>query len=101
MAVRESIRGMISLGLDHRTLHLHLGAGFTTANKEEDEDEDEDLDIEDDDVEYGTSQYNELDIMVNSDEDNEDTNALREMISGGSSKQEEGEDNDDDDDDDR
>ncbi|SAM03293.1 hypothetical protein [Absidia glauca] len=76
------------------------GAGFTTAKKEEDEDEDEDLDIEDDDVEYGTSQYNELDIMVNSDEDNEDTNALREMISGGSSKQEEGEDDDDDDDDD-
>jgi hypothetical protein len=90
---------MITPVSNHPTLRLHLGAGFTTASKEEDEDEDEDLDIEDDDVEYGTSQYNELDIMVNSDEDNEDTNALREMISGGSSKQEE--DNDDDDDDDR
>ncbi|KAI8332300.1 hypothetical protein BC941DRAFT_359389 [Chlamydoabsidia padenii] len=63
------------------------GAGFATANKKE-EDVDEDLDIEDDDVEYGTSQYNERDIMVNSDDDNEDTNALREMISGGSTSDE-------------
>ncbi|KAI8084731.1 uncharacterized protein BX664DRAFT_266699 [Halteromyces radiatus] len=55
------------------------GAGFATAQKEDDVDED--LDIEEDDAEYGHSQYNERDIMVNMDEDNDDSNALREMIS--------------------
>ncbi|ORZ16298.1 hypothetical protein BCR42DRAFT_414756 [Absidia repens] len=58
-------------------------AGFATAKKEDDVDED--LDIEDDDVEYGHSQYNERDIMINSDDDNEDSSALREMVSGGGS----------------
>ncbi|KAI8968385.1 hypothetical protein BDF20DRAFT_896061 [Mycotypha africana] len=58
------------------------GAGFATASKVEVDDDDEDLDVEDDDAaQYGESQYTERDILVN--ENDEDANALREMVSGG------------------
>ncbi|CAO3648047.1 unnamed protein product [Cunninghamella echinulata] len=71
------------------------GAGFATTQK--DDDVDDDLDIEEDDMEYGTSQYNELDIMTNLE--HEDENELREMVTGGLSKsnfnENEVEDNDD------
>ncbi|OBZ87562.1 hypothetical protein A0J61_04393 [Choanephora cucurbitarum] len=56
------------------------GAGFATASKVE-EDNDEDLDVEDDDAdEYGESQYTERDVVNNGDD--EDTSALRQMVSG-------------------
>ncbi|KAI8337311.1 hypothetical protein BD560DRAFT_413265 [Blakeslea trispora] len=56
------------------------GAGFATASKVE-EDNDEDLDVEDDDAEeYGENQYTEGDIVNNGDD--EDTSALRQMVSG-------------------
>ncbi|CAO3641167.1 unnamed protein product [Cunninghamella blakesleeana] len=58
------------------------GAGFATTRK--DEDIEDDLDIEEDDNEFGTSQYNELDIMAHLD--HEDENELREMVTGGLSK---------------
>ncbi|KAL0092414.1 hypothetical protein J3Q64DRAFT_1214970 [Phycomyces blakesleeanus] len=60
----------------------YRGAGFATTSKEEDVDED--LDVEDDDAaQFGESQYTERDIVVNSDDDNENASALREMVSGG------------------
>jgi E3 ubiquitin-protein ligase RNF220 len=47
------------------------------------EDVDDDLDVEDDDVnQYGEAQYSERDIVVNPDDENEDSAALREMVSG-------------------
>jgi hypothetical protein len=62
-----------------------LGAGFATTSKNKEEDEDEDLDVEeDDDDQFGTVQYSERDIVVNTEDDNEEAYALREMVSGGS-----------------
>jgi hypothetical protein len=47
------------------------------------EDVDDDLDVEDDDVnQFGEAQYSERDIVVNPDDENEDSAALREMVSG-------------------
>ncbi|CAO3696327.1 unnamed protein product [Umbelopsis ramanniana] len=57
------------------------GAGMSTTVKGEDVDDD--LDVEDDDVnQYGEAQYSERDIVVNPDDENEDSAALREMVSG-------------------
>lgn len=39
---------------------------------------------EDDDDQFGTVQYSERDIVVNTEDDNEEAYALREMVSGGS-----------------
>ncbi|KAI9300054.1 hypothetical protein BJ944DRAFT_35630, partial [Cunninghamella echinulata] len=63
-------------------IYIYIGAGFATTQK--DDDVEDDLDIEEDDMEYGTSQYNELDIMTNLE--HEDENELREMVTGGLSK---------------
>jgi hypothetical protein len=47
------------------------------------EDVDDDLDVEDDDVnQYGEAQYSERDMVINPDDENEDSAALREMVSG-------------------
>ncbi|KAG2180018.1 hypothetical protein INT43_003805, partial [Umbelopsis isabellina] len=57
------------------------GVGMSTTVKGEDVEDD--LDVEDDDAdEFGEAQYSERDIVVNQDDDNEDSAALREMVSG-------------------
>ena len=65
----------------------YRGAGFATSSKRVEDEDDEDLDVEDDDAaQFGQSQYNERDIVVNSDDENEDASALREMVSGGTTR---------------
>ncbi|CAM0139656.1 unnamed protein product [Umbelopsis sp. WA50703] len=57
------------------------GVGMSTTVKGEDVEDD--LDVEDDDADqFGEAQYSERDIVVNQDDDNEDSAALREMVSG-------------------
>ncbi|KAI9321005.1 hypothetical protein BX666DRAFT_1262568 [Dichotomocladium elegans] len=60
------------------------GAGFATASKREEDEDDEDLDVEDDDdAKYGAVQYTEGDVVFGAEED-EDAEALREMVAGSS-----------------